>query len=75
MANPLTYQDMTAREPYHVWETPSAEYVAYCMELSVDRAQAQLDAFAQTRNYDGMTAACTYATSRSPSLQLKPSTA
>jgi hypothetical protein len=50
--------------PDHVWETPSAEYVAHCMELSVDRAQAQLDAFAQTRNYDGMTAACTYATSK-----------
>lgn len=50
--------------PDRVWETPSDEYVAYCMELSVDRAQKYLDTFAQTRNYDSMTAACTYATSK-----------
>ena len=50
--------------PDREWPTPSATFIARCMELSVDRAQELLDKFAQTRNYDSMTAACTYATSK-----------
>lgn len=43
-----------------------ADYVASLIAGITRDAQARLDAFAQTRNYDGILSACTYATSSVP---------
>ena len=52
-------EDEMARRP----KPPSVQ------DLIVAATQARLDAFAQTRNYDGILSACTYATSTVPKFQ------
>jgi hypothetical protein len=51
-----------------VSETPedTAARVAEVQRVIVEQVQARLDAFAQTRNYDGILSAATYATSAVP---------
>ncbi|MDP3351800.1 MAG: hypothetical protein Q8S92_22675 [Hydrogenophaga sp.] len=55
---------MTAAEvEAHLNPSPTAEYV---QAMFVAAIQQRLDAFAQTRGYDGILSACTYATSSIP---------
>jgi hypothetical protein len=49
--------------------TPPAKSAEQLQSEVTTATQARLDAFAQTRNYDGILSACTYATSAVPQFQ------
>lgn len=51
---------------YTVEEIPLEEMAARVVAEITEKTQARLDAFARTRNYDGILSLCTYATSTVP---------
>lgn len=61
----------------HVWNVrpaTEAEIAAAMQEIQtsiIANTQSRLDTFAQTRNYDGILSACTYATSTVPKFQVE----
>ena len=54
---------------YVVEDIPVAELMQQMQRSVVEATQQRLDAFAKTRNYDGILSACTYATSAVPKFQ------
>ena len=54
---------------YTVEEIPLEEMAARVVAEITEKTQARLDAFARTRNYDGILSLCTYATSTNPKFQ------
>ena len=55
--------------PAEEQETNQAAAAQALQQSIVDTTQQRLDAFARTRNYDGILSACTYATSAVPKFQ------
>lgn len=55
--------------PHVVVDKPIEEAQVALQQTIIEAAQQRLDTFAQTRNYDGILSACTYATSTVPSFQ------
>lgn len=63
-----TYEALIAEVEADI-QPPAPPTPDQIMQECVDGSQARLDAFAHTRNYDGILSACTYATSTVPKFQ------